>query len=579
MKVILHPPLPLKLRGTGIEHRFSWPRRYYEDWKNGVVTVDAAQLTPDQLDVLEKLLLTRPDDHKALSSLYTLRLWRSALRDPTNARPQNVEQAPDMLRLWLDGVPGHRLYRQEETGIWVPYVVESISSSDDDTSRSRRDGERNAVFVSIKFAYSAGGEARSFEVHLTSGDIRVPVKDILARKGWRTETASLREAYERDMERMHKLVQSPGSQYLARGWGRPLDSRTWAKKLALSRQGKPARVIVDDPGGVVPTSLSLEEEVGWEDDAGMGSEDDDPFDDNVDTVDNDFWADKPTRNGKQTPKTQVDAPLWPYVPVFDLGRQVHVRVHARSLRPYVYDRAILDQLIIPTEQKELVGMLAANGHSGIRDIVSGKGEGVTLLLRGAPGLGKTITAEVFAEALGRPLYSVQSSQLGTDLNTLEQNLREVIRRAAKWGAVLLIDEADVFVQKRRDDLFRNAVVGVFLRVLEYHNGVLFLTTNRGTEIDDAVVSRCMVVIDYGLPGPEGLAQILSVLAALSDLKVKKEVLVMFAKRHPDATGRDARNVLDLGSKWAQKRGTGLGLKMLELAWRYRPSREEGDVER
>jgi SpoVK/Ycf46/Vps4 family AAA+-type ATPase len=56
--------------------------------------------------------------------------------------------------------------------------------------------------------------------------------------------------------------------------------------------------------------------------------------------------------------------------------------------------------------------------------------------------------------------------------------------------VVLIDEADIFLEKRTTtQIDRNAVVGTFLRVLEYYNGVLFLTTNRVHDFDEAFYSR------------------------------------------------------------------------------------------
>ena len=74
---------------------------------------------------------------------------------------------------------------------------------------------------------------------------------------------------------------------------------------------------------------------------------------------------------------------------------------------------------------------------------------------------------------------------------MEQALKDVLTRAQRWGAVMLIDEADVYIKRRDDDITMNAVVGVFLRVLEYFNGLLFLTTNRIDDIDEAIVSRCI----------------------------------------------------------------------------------------
>ena len=68
-----------------------------------------------------------------------------------------------------------------------------------------------------------------------------------------------------------------------------------------------------------------------------------------------------------------------------------------------------------------------------------------------------------------------------------------LQLATSWNAVLLIDEADVFLEKRGTaDLMRNSLVATFLRLLEYHSGMLFLTTNRVKAFDEAFLSRVSV---------------------------------------------------------------------------------------
>lgn len=65
---------------------------------------------------------------------------------------------------------------------------------------------------------------------------------------------------------------------------------------------------------------------------------------------------------------------------------------------------------------------------------------------------------------------------------MEQNLNENFQLAQAWDAIVLLDEADIFLTRRnKTDLERNALVSVFLRTLEYYTGILFLTTNRGCE--------------------------------------------------------------------------------------------------
>ncbi len=122
-----------------------------------------------------------------------------------------------------------------------------------------------------------------------------------------------------------------------------------------------------------------------------------------------------------------------------------------------------------------------------------------MLCAGQPGVGKTLTAEVYSEIIKRPLYRVHSGQLGLNVAATEAILKDTLTRAQRWGAVMLIDEADVCIKRRDDDITMNAVVGVFLRVLEYFNGLLFLTTNRIDDIDDASVSRCIALIKFYPP--------------------------------------------------------------------------------
>jgi hypothetical protein len=68
-----------------------------------------------------------------------------------------------------------------------------------------------------------------------------------------------------------------------------------------------------------------------------------------------------------------------------------------------------------------------------------------------------------------------------------------------WRAVVLIDEADVFLRQRGkgdESLKRNALVGMFLRTLEYYRGVLIMTTNCLRQMDSAMASRTNLCVEY-----------------------------------------------------------------------------------
>ncbi len=92
---------------------------------------------------------------------------------------------------------------------------------------------------------------------------------------------------------------------------------------------------------------------------------------------------------------------------------------------------------------------------------------------------------------------VSVGELGTRMDHLEKNLSQILDIAHTWRAVLLIDEADVFLEQRElRDVNRNALVSIFLRMLEYFQGILFLTTNRVATFDEAFQSRIHIGLRY-----------------------------------------------------------------------------------
>ncbi|RSM19486.1 hypothetical protein CDV31_001646 [Fusarium ambrosium] len=105
--------------------------------------------------------------------------------------------------------------------------------------------------------------------------------------------------------------------------------------------------------------------------------------------------------------------------------------------------------------------------------------------------------ECVAAHTKKPLYPITCGDIGYRPEDVERNLGHHFRLAHKWGCVLLLDEADVFLAKRdQKDVQRNGLVSVFLRILEYYSGILFLTTNRVGAIDDAFRSRLHLTLYY-----------------------------------------------------------------------------------
>ncbi|KAJ7458501.1 P-loop containing nucleoside triphosphate hydrolase protein [Mycena latifolia] len=166
-----------------------------------------------------------------------------------------------------------------------------------------------------------------------------------------------------------------------------------------------------------------------------------------------------------------------------------------------WNEASFDRLVLADSSKKLIRALVTSHlreeGNKFDDIIKGKGRGLVTVLHGSPGVGKTLTAECIAEYSHRPLYVVSSGDLGTSASRLEQELTRILDLAHTWKAVLLIDEADVFLEKRTlTDVNRNALVSVFLRLLEYYEGILFLTTNRVSTFDPAFQSRIHMALKY-----------------------------------------------------------------------------------
>ena len=93
------------------------------------------------------------------------------------------------------------------------------------------------------------------------------------------------------------------------------------------------------------------------------------------------------------------------------------------------------------------------------DVVKGKGKGLIILLHGAPGVGKTSTAECVAAQLKRPLLPITCGDVSTNAKEAEETLQQYCALAHRWRCVLLLDEADVFLAKReKGDVARNGLV-------------------------------------------------------------------------------------------------------------------------
>ncbi|KAJ5679320.1 hypothetical protein N7462_007564 [Penicillium macrosclerotiorum] len=188
---------------------------------------------------------------------------------------------------------------------------------------------------------------------------------------------------------------------------------------------------------------------------------------------------------------------------YSLKDKEWLQFYLESCTDIVWDSRAFESLVLPQEQQGLKDLILAFANTQSKhldsfdDVVQGKGRGIIMQLSGPPGVGKTLTAESVAEVMQVPLYAMSAGDLGSTASSVEDSLKDILRMIPKWGAVLLLDEADVFMEARSaTDLQRNELVSIFLRMLEYYEGILFLTTNRAEHIDPAFESRIHVSLAY-----------------------------------------------------------------------------------
>ncbi|KAG9254327.1 P-loop containing nucleoside triphosphate hydrolase protein [Emericellopsis atlantica] len=189
---------------------------------------------------------------------------------------------------------------------------------------------------------------------------------------------------------------------------------------------------------------------------------------------------------------------WPALVGFSFTAKIWGHVLVDGLSHIDFQDQAYDRLVLSQERKQLIRAVVRCGTTTqTQDLISGKQGGLIFLLHGPPGVGKTLTAEAVAEVLHRPLYYITMGELGVTPDELEKRLTDVLDLCAEWDALAVLDEADVFLETRSNaDLVRNAMVCVMLRILEYHPGILFLTTNRVRNLDPAFESRITLAIRY-----------------------------------------------------------------------------------
>jgi len=174
--------------------------------------------------------------------------------------------------------------------------------------------------------------------------------------------------------------------------------------------------------------------------------------------------------------------------------------------------ATWDDLVLPEAEKSLLHAITVHvAHRATVyeawgfGAVSSRGLGISALFAGASGTGKTMAAEVLANALRLDLYRIDlSSVVSKYIGETEKNLRRVFDAAEDGGAILFFDEADALFGKRSEvkdshDRYANIEINYLLQRMESYRGLAVLATNMKSALDSAFLRRIRFVINFPFP--------------------------------------------------------------------------------
>ncbi|AYV75618.1 MAG: ATPase [Terrestrivirus sp.] len=246
--------------------------------------------------------------------------------------------------------------------------------------------------------------------------------------------------------------------------------------------------------------------------------------------------------------------MYPFISAYNLGtNKLWGIAHVKNLTPIEYNKNAFEQLVLEKNKKGIILGLIKNYKDEFNDFIETKGKGLIFLLYGPPGVGKTLSSEATCELLEKPLYSISVSDLGTHPDTMESILDSINEVVKRWNAVMLIDEVDIFLEDREySDITRNAMVCVFLKFLEYHDNIIFLTTNRLKSIDTAIKSRINLFLAYDELTENKRKQVWIALLKKWNVNVSDSAIDDLSEHK--INGREIRNYLKLSLSILKEQG-------------------------
>lgn len=162
----------------------------------------------------------------------------------------------------------------------------------------------------------------------------------------------------------------------------------------------------------------------------------------------------------------------------------------------------LNQIINPVNLNKLQKQFKSNSFN----------EGITILLYGSPGTGKTETAFQLAKHHSKSIILVNVSELRSRFHGESERLVKrlfieynTLQSKSKNTPILLLNEADSMLSSRQSgnlsstDMCENTILNIILTELETFKGIMIATTNLNLNIDKALERRFLYKIELQSP--------------------------------------------------------------------------------
>lgn len=195
-------------------------------------------------------------------------------------------------------------------------------------------------------------------------------------------------------------------------------------------------------------------------------------------------------------------------------------------------QAPLAERMRPTRLDELVGQEHLTGQGGVIRRAIQSGNIPSMILWGPPGVGKTTIANIIANEVKKPFYTLSAISAGV------KEVREVIEKAKHSSrSILFIDEIHRFNKSQQDALLGAVEKGIITLI-----GAT--TENPSFEVNSALLSRCQVYTLKALGETELIALVQQSLDRDTELN-KRNISIVEHQALLNISGGDGRKLLNL----------------------------------